>query len=49
MKQDADAQMATPVLRLDRLTYGHFTTDRREGRVGGTTAIFDKNTTPLFF
>ena len=49
MKQDADAQMATPVLRLDRLTYGHFTTDRREGRVGGTTAIFDKNNHALYF
>ena len=49
MKQDVDAQMATPVLRLDRLTYGHFTTDRREGRVGGTTAIFDKNNHALYF
>ena len=29
MKQDEAAQMATPVLRLDRLTYGHFTSDRR--------------------
>ena len=49
MKQDEAAQMATPVLRLDRLTYGHFTTDRREGRVGGTTAIFDKNNHALYF
>lgn len=49
MKQDASAQMATPVLRFDRLTYGHFTTDRREGRVGGTTAIFDKNNHALYF
>jgi 3-deoxy-manno-octulosonate cytidylyltransferase (CMP-KDO synthetase) len=49
MKQDKAAQMATPVLRLDRLTYGHFTTDRREGRVGGTTAIFDKNNHALYF
>jgi 3-deoxy-manno-octulosonate cytidylyltransferase (CMP-KDO synthetase) len=37
------------VLRLDRVTYGHFTTDRREGRVGGTTAIFDKNNHALYF
>jgi 3-deoxy-manno-octulosonate cytidylyltransferase (CMP-KDO synthetase) len=49
MKQDDTAQMATPVLRLDRVTYGHFTTDRREGRVGGTTAIFDKNNHALYF
>ena len=49
MKQDGVAQMATPVLRLDHLTYGHFTADRREGRVGGTTAIFDKNNHALYF
>lgn len=49
MKQDSAVQMATPVLRLDRLTYGHFITDRREGRVGGTTAIFDKNNHALYF
>ena len=49
MKQDVSAQMATPVLRLDRLTYGHFIVDRREGRVGGTTAIFDKNEYALYF
>ena len=49
MKQDETAQMATPVVRLDRVTYGHFTTDRREGRVGGTTAIFDKNNHALYF
>jgi 3-deoxy-manno-octulosonate cytidylyltransferase (CMP-KDO synthetase) len=49
MKQDGAAQLATPVLRLDRLTYGHFATDRREGRVGGTTAIFDKNNHALYF
>jgi 3-deoxy-manno-octulosonate cytidylyltransferase (CMP-KDO synthetase) len=49
MKQDAATQMTTPVLRLDRLTYGHFKADRREGRVGGTTTIFDKNRHALYF
>ena len=49
MKKDPVPQMATPVLRLNKLTYGHFTTDRRAGRVGGTTAIFDKNNHALYF
>ena len=49
MRCDPVAQMATPVLRLDRLTYGHFTNDRIEGRVGGTTAVFDKNHHALYF
>ena len=49
MKSDPAAQMATPVLRLDRLTYGHFTTDRKHNRVGGTTAVFDKNHHALYF
>lgn len=49
MKSDPFADMATPVLRLDRLTYSHFTQDRREGRVGGTTAVFNKNMHALYF
>jgi 3-deoxy-manno-octulosonate cytidylyltransferase (CMP-KDO synthetase) len=49
MKTDPAAQMATPVLRLDRLTYGHFMTDRKHNRVGGTTAVFDKNHHALYF
>ena len=49
MKENPEAQMATPVLRLDHLTYEHFKTDRREGRVGGTTVVFDKNNHALYF
>ena len=49
MKFDATAQMVTPVLRLDRLTYGHFTTDRKNGSVGGTTVVFDKKITRFIF
>jgi 3-deoxy-manno-octulosonate cytidylyltransferase (CMP-KDO synthetase) len=49
MESDPAADMATPVLRLDRLTYGHFTQDRREGRVGGTTAVFNKEKHALYF
>jgi len=42
-------QMATPVLRLDRQAYGNFTKDRKNGLVGGTTAVFDKNHRALYF
>ncbi|MGH1417089.1 MAG: 3-deoxy-manno-octulosonate cytidylyltransferase [Pelagimonas sp.] len=49
MKQDAEAQVATPVLQCDALTYGHFTQDRKEGRVGGTTAVFNAKGHALFF
>lgn len=49
MKRDFQVQMATPVLRCDPLTYGHFVDDRRNGRVGGTTATFDKAGNALYF
>ena len=40
MGEDDKSSMATPVLRLDRVTYGHFLQDRKKGLVGGTTAVF---------
>ena len=49
MKRDFQVQMATPVLRCDPLTYGHFLEDRRNGRVGGTTATFSKANDALYF
>ncbi len=49
MKRDPEAQVATPVLQCDALTYGHFTEDRKEGRVGGTTAVFDAKGHALYF
>ena len=49
MECEHAADMATPVLRLDRLTYRHYTQDRREGRVGGTTAVFNRNMDALYF
>ncbi|MFD0859587.1 3-deoxy-manno-octulosonate cytidylyltransferase [Roseovarius aquimarinus] len=49
MKADASVQMATPVLRCDRQTYENFTEDRRNGRVGGTTAVFDRHMNALYF
>ncbi len=49
--QDAppDIAMATPVLRCDPTTYAHLREDRRQGRVGATTAVFDAAQNALYF
>lgn len=49
MATNQTAQCATPVIRCDAETVAHFRTDRREGRVGGTTAVFDANMRALYF
>lgn len=49
MRRDASVQMATPVLRCDGQTLSNFREDRRNGRVGGTTAVFDTNRDALYF
>lgn len=49
MQADETAQVATPVLQCDALTYGHFIEDRKAGRVGGTTAVFDRKGHALYF
>lgn len=49
MKADPAAQVATPVVRCDAQTYGHFRTDRDAGRVGGTTAVFGATGRALYF
>lgn len=49
MQADPSVGMATPVLRCDRQTYENFIDDRRNGRVGGTTAVFDQNMNALYF
>ena len=49
MKAHPEAQMATPVLRCDALTHRHFVEDRQNGRVGGTTAVFDQSMNALYF
>ena len=43
------ADLATPVLRCDGETLAGFLEDRRAGRVGGTTAIFDQSGHALYF
>jgi 3-deoxy-manno-octulosonate cytidylyltransferase (CMP-KDO synthetase) len=42
-------QMATPVVKCDVETLTNLVTDRREGRVGGTTAVMRTDKTALYF
>lgn len=49
MSEDEAAQMATPVLLCDNTTLAHFLDDRVAGRVGGTTAVFDRNHHAMYF
>jgi 3-deoxy-manno-octulosonate cytidylyltransferase (CMP-KDO synthetase) len=44
-----EAEVATPVLRCDGQTLAGFRADRAEGRVGGTTAVFDAARHALYF
>ncbi|MBV2359530.1 3-deoxy-manno-octulosonate cytidylyltransferase [Thalassococcus sp. CAU 1522] len=46
---DWHVQMATPVLRCDAETLANFVTDRREGRVGGTTAVMKSDGSAIYF
>ena len=46
---DERVQMATPVLRTKAETLANFVTDRKEGRVGGTTAVMRADGTALYF
>jgi len=49
MQHDNTIGIATPVLRCDRATYKALKKDRAEGRVGGTTAVFDAQMNALYF
>ncbi|WP_039019922.1 3-deoxy-manno-octulosonate cytidylyltransferase [Halocynthiibacter namhaensis] len=49
MRRDKSVRMATPVLRCDGLTLKNFREDRRNGRVGGTTAVFNTARDALYF
>jgi len=49
MQADTSIGMATPVLRCDRATYDALKEDREQGRVGGTTAVFDAQMNALYF
>ena len=49
LKIDPNAEISTPVLRCDGATLNSFLTDRKAGRVGGTTSVFDLNKWVLYF
>lgn len=49
LRNDASAEVATPVLRCDGRALNGFLQDRSEGRVGGTTAVFNHDRHALYF
>jgi 3-deoxy-manno-octulosonate cytidylyltransferase (CMP-KDO synthetase) len=49
LRADPAADIATPVLRCDGRAVAGFLADRREGRVGGTTAVFSAGGRGLYF
>ena len=49
LQADPSAMVATPVLETDADALNGFLQDRKEGRVGGTTAVFDRNHHALYF
>jgi 3-deoxy-manno-octulosonate cytidylyltransferase (CMP-KDO synthetase) len=49
LRADAAAEVATPVLRCDGRALNGFLEDRAAGRVGGTTAVFDRHRHALYF
>ncbi len=44
-----DAEVATPVLRCDGAALASLLADRKAGRVGGTTAVFDRDRRGMYF
>lgn len=49
LRSDDTVALATPVLRCDGAALNGFLEDRKAGRVGGTTAVFDANNHALYF
>ncbi len=49
LQADPEAQIATPVLRCDGKALASLLADRKAGRVGGTTAVFDTSRHGLYF
>lgn len=47
--KDSSVHVTTPVLRCDLQTYQNFVEDRKNGRVGGTTAVFDTHMNAMYF
>ncbi|MEP2029319.1 MAG: manno-octulosonate cytidylyltransferase [Paracoccaceae bacterium] len=49
LRNAPEADVATPVLRCDGDGLNGLLNDRKEGRVGGTTAVFGEDKTALYF
>ncbi|MEM7210432.1 MAG: manno-octulosonate cytidylyltransferase [Pseudomonadota bacterium] len=49
MRETPDTVVATPVLRCDEDALDGFLSDRKAGRVGATTAVFDRHGRALYF
>lgn len=49
LRNDPTAEVATPVLRCDGAALNGFLADRKAGRVGGTTAVFDQKNAAMYF
>jgi 3-deoxy-manno-octulosonate cytidylyltransferase (CMP-KDO synthetase) len=49
LRDNPQAQVATPVLRTEGRALNGLLQDRREGRVGGTTAVFGADNNALYF
>ena len=49
LRANPQAEVATPVLRTDGKALNGFLQDRKEGRVGGTTAVFGTDMNALYF
>ena len=47
--EDREAEMATVAVRCSRSVYAHLAADAAEGRVGGTTAVFNHAYRALYF
>jgi len=49
MQSNMQADMVTPVLRCGKASYERLINERKQGRVGATTAVFDSNNKALYF
>ena len=49
LSKTRDASVATPALRCDLESYQRFVQDRRSGRVGATTVVFDLQHRAMYF
>lgn len=49
MRDDRDAGVATPAVRCTPSLYRHLVEDQAQGRVGGTTVVFDARGRALYF